>query len=58
LITEHPQPSACLVDIQDYEFMQRRIQILEGIAKGEKEIVESPIQSNEQAKQNMSKWLK
>ena len=30
LITEHGQPSAYLVDVQDYEFMQRRLELLEG----------------------------
>lgn len=58
LITEHGQPSAYLVDVQDYDFMQRRIQILEGIAKGEKAILESRIYTNKQAKEKASKWLK
>ena len=57
LITEHGQPSAYLVDVQDYEFMQRRILILEGIAKGEKAILESRTVTNKQAKKKMSKWL-
>ena len=38
LIVEHGQPSAYLVDIDDYEFQKRRMQILEGIAKGERDI--------------------
>ncbi|MUL01115.1 type II toxin-antitoxin system prevent-host-death family antitoxin, partial [Aliivibrio fischeri] len=38
LITEHGQPSAYLLDVDDYEFMQKRIAILEGIARGEKAI--------------------
>ena len=33
LITEHGQPSAYLLDVGDYEMMQSRIRILEGIAK-------------------------
>ena len=36
LITEHGQPSAYLVDVQDYEFMQRRLELLEGLARGER----------------------
>ncbi len=35
LITEHGKPSAYLVDVEDYEFMQQRMQILEGVARGE-----------------------
>ena len=38
LITEHGQPSAYLVDVEDYEFMQQRMAILEGIARGEQAI--------------------
>ena len=58
LITEHGQPSAYLVDVEDYEFMQKRIDILEGIAKGEKAIIENRVLTNKQAKDAMSKWLK
>lgn len=58
LITEHGQPSAYLVDVQDYDFMQRRMQILEGIAKGEKAVLENRLFTQTQAKEKMSKWLK
>jgi len=58
LITEHGKPSAYLVDVNDYEFMQQRMEILEGIARGEKAILESRTLSNEEAKAKMSKWLK
>ncbi|EHP3509397.1 type II toxin-antitoxin system Phd/YefM family antitoxin, partial [Vibrio cholerae] len=34
LITEHGKPSAYLIDVDDYEFMQNRLAILEGIARG------------------------
>jgi len=57
LITEHGQPSAYLVDVDDYEFMQNRIHILEGIARGESAILENRVYSNSEAKQAMSKWL-
>ena len=57
LITEHGQPSAYLIDVDDYEFMQNRIHILEGIARGETAILEDRIYSNSEAKQVMSKWL-
>ncbi|QOL25971.1 type II toxin-antitoxin system Phd/YefM family antitoxin [Thalassotalea sp. LPB0316] len=58
LITEHGQPSAYLVDVKDYEFMQQRMTILEEIAKGEKAINEGKVFSHSQAKEKMSKWLK
>jgi prevent-host-death family protein len=57
LITEHGQPSAYLLDVDDYEFMQKRIAILEGIARGEKAISDNRIVSHEVAKEKMNKWL-
>jgi prevent-host-death family protein len=58
LITEHGQPSAYLVDVQDYELMQKRIQILEGIALGEKAIKKDRVVSHSEAKSKLAKWLK
>ncbi|MBV36369.1 MAG: type II toxin-antitoxin system prevent-host-death family antitoxin [Rickettsiales bacterium] len=58
LITEHGQPSAYLVDVDDYEFMQQRMAILEGVARGEQAIKNGQIFSNQEAKEKMSQWLK
>ncbi|CAM3788032.1 MULTISPECIES: type II toxin-antitoxin system Phd/YefM family antitoxin [Pseudoalteromonas] len=58
LITEHGQPSAYLVDVDDFEFMQRRMQILEALAKGETAISRGETLSNIDAKEKMNKWLK
>jgi prevent-host-death family protein len=58
LITEHGQPSAYLVDVQDYEMMQNRMKILDGLAKGETAILENRIYTQTEAKEKMSKWLK
>ncbi|WED23114.1 type II toxin-antitoxin system Phd/YefM family antitoxin [Vibrio sp. JC009] len=58
LITEHGKPSAYLVDVEDYEFMQKRLAILEGIARGERAFAEGRVVSQEEAKDKMSKWLK
>jgi len=58
LITEHGQPSAYLVDVQDYEMMKNRMEILDGIAKGETAILENRIYTQSEAKEKMSKWLK
>jgi PHD/YefM family antitoxin component YafN of YafNO toxin-antitoxin module len=58
LITEHGQPSAYLVDVDDYEFMQQRMAILEGVARGEQAIKSGNTFSNQEAKEKMSKWLK
>ena len=58
LITEHGKPSAYLVDVDDYEFMQNRLTILEGIARGERALSDDKVVSHEEAKDTMSKWLK
>jgi len=58
LITDHGQPSAYLVDVDDYELMQSRMHLLEGIARGETAILENRIYSQSEAENKMSKWLK
>lgn len=58
LITEHGKPSAYLVDVKDYELTQNRMQILEGIARGESSILENRTYTQSEAKEKMSKWLK
>jgi len=58
LITEHGRPSAYLVDVDDYEMMQNRMNILEGLARGETAILEGRTFSHAQAREKMSKWLK
>lgn len=58
LITEHGQPSAYLVDVDDYEMMQERIKLLEGLASGETAFSEGRLISHSDAKEKMAKWLK
>jgi len=58
LITEHGQPSAYLVDVEDYEMMQNRMEILDGLARGESAILENRVYTQSEAKEKMSKWLK
>jgi prevent-host-death family protein len=58
LITEHGKPSAYLLDVDDYEMMQERISILEGIARGETALVENRTYSQAQAERKVSRWLK
>ena len=57
LITEHGKPSAYLVDVDSYEFTQSRMQILEGIARGERAVLENRTYTQDEAKQRMQKWL-
>jgi len=58
LITEHGKPSAYLVDVEDFEFMQNRMRMLEGIARGERAILENKTCTQIEAKESMSKWLR
>lgn len=58
LITQHGLPSAYLVDVETYESLQRRMGLLEGIARGEKAIEDGRSVTHAQAKQRMARWLK
>lgn len=57
LITEHGKPSAYLVDVNSYEFMQDKMKVLEGIARGERAILENRVFTQDEAKRKMGKWL-
>jgi len=58
LITQHGIPSAYLVDVATFEALQERLQILEGIARGERAIEERRIAGHAQARQRLKRWLK
>ena len=58
LITEHGKPSAYLVDVEDYEFMQRRLELLEGLARGERAVLKKRTYSQSEAREKLSKWLR
>ena len=58
LITQHGLPSAYLVDVETYQLQQERMNILEGIARGEMAIAEGRTMSQAQAEMRLSKWLK
>ncbi|MCX6973866.1 MAG: type II toxin-antitoxin system prevent-host-death family antitoxin [Verrucomicrobia bacterium] len=57
LITQHGLPAAYLVDVNMFESMESRLSLLEGIARGEKAILENRVLSHEDAKQRMARWL-
>ena len=42
----------------NYEYLVKRIKLLEGIAKGEQAILEGRILTHEKAKKKLKKWLK
>jgi len=57
LITQHGLPAAYLVDVNMFEAMESKLSLLEGIARGEKAILENRVLSHEDAKQRMARWL-
>ena len=57
LITQHGRPAAYLVDVETYEDTQRRLAILEGIARGERAIEDGRVVSHAEAKKRMTRWL-
>ncbi|HMO51683.1 MAG TPA: type II toxin-antitoxin system Phd/YefM family antitoxin [Kiritimatiellia bacterium] len=57
LITEHGRPAAYLVDVESYELQQKRMRILEGIARGEQAIRDGRTLTQEQARKRMRRWL-
>ena len=58
LIFHHGIPSAYLVDVQTYETLQKRMTLLEGIARGEKAVEDGRTVTHAQAKKRMARWLK
>jgi len=57
LITQHGRPAAYLLDVTTFEAMHARIELLEGIARGERAIEEGRVVSHEEAKKRMKRWL-
>ncbi len=50
--------AAYLVEAKAYEAMQRRLLLLEGLARGEKAIDEGRVTSHARAKKRLARWLK
>lgn len=58
LITQHGLPSAYLVDVETFQLMQRRMDILEGIARGEQALMEGRAVTHAEAKERLARWLR
>ena len=57
LITQHGTPAAYLVDVDTFAAMRRKLELLEGIARGEKAFQEGRIVSHQEAKKRLARWL-
>lgn len=58
LITQHGLPKAYLVDVESYERLRQHVELLEGIARGERAIEEGRTLTQAQATQRLARWLK
>lgn len=58
LITERGKAAAYLVDVESYEANEKRMRLLEGLARGEQAIADGRVVSNDRAKAKFEKWLK
>jgi len=58
MITEHGKPAAYLIDVQSFETKEKRLRLLEGLARGEKAYSEGRVLTQSEAKMKMARWLK
>jgi prevent-host-death family protein len=57
LITKHGRPAAYLVDVETFTGLNRRLAMLEGIARRERALREERFVSHAQAKKRIAQWL-
>lgn len=57
LITHRGQPAAYLVGVESYAALNRRLAILQGIARGERAVEEGRVVSHASARKRMARWL-
>ena len=57
LITQHGRPAAYLLDVGTYENLQRRLSLLEGIARGERAVEDGRTLTHAQARKRLGRWL-
>ena len=57
LITQHGKPAAYLMAVETFDAMQKRLGILEGIARGERAVDEGRVVTHAKAGKRMARWL-
>lgn len=57
LITEHGRAAAVLMDVDSYQALMRRLDVLEGIARGERAFAEGRVVTHDEATKRLGKWL-
>lgn len=58
LITQHGKPAAYLMAVDAFENLNKRLRILEGIARGERAVEEGRVVTHAEAKKRMARWLR
>jgi prevent-host-death family protein len=58
LITERGKSAAVLLDIESYDELLHRLELLEGIARGERAHSERRVVSHTAAKKRLGRWLR
>lgn len=58
LITQYGLPAAYLIDVETFTKLQERLAFLEGVAAGEKALLEGRLVPHKKAKKRMERWLK
>lgn len=56
LITERGRAAAVLLDVESYRAMLRKLELLEGIARGERAIAEGRVVSHRDARKRLKRW--
>ena len=56
LITEHGREAAIQMDVSSYRMQERKIELLEGIIRGQKAMAEGRTQTHEDVMARTAKW--
>ena len=57
LITHNGKPAAYLMAVEAFDSLNRRLGILEGIARGERAVEEGRVVTRAEARKRMARWL-
>ena len=56
LITEHGREAAILMDVTSYRMQERKIELLEGIIRGQKALTEGRTKTHDEVMARTAKW--
>jgi prevent-host-death family protein len=58
LITQHGRPAAYLLAVDAFDTLNKRLGMLEGIARGERAVDEGRVVTHAEARKRMTRWLR